>query len=72
MTTVEIIRAWKDPQYWERLSAEQRELLPPHPAGLVELDDAYLDAVAGGRPAPGMCSLGFRCHNCTGWAGCSQ
>ena len=48
MSTLEIIRAWKDEEYRLSLSAEQRALLPAHPAGLIELADAELDAAAGG------------------------
>jgi mersacidin/lichenicidin family type 2 lantibiotic len=45
----EIIRAWKDKQFRESLSEEQRSQLPANPAGLVEIDDAQLVQVAGGR-----------------------
>jgi mersacidin/lichenicidin family type 2 lantibiotic len=47
MTVEEIIRAWIDEEYRLSLSEEQLVLLPEHPAGLVELDDTLLDAVAG-------------------------
>ena len=45
MSTLDIIRAWKDEEY--RLSLNET-LLPTHPAGLVELTDADLELVAGG------------------------
>jgi mersacidin/lichenicidin family type 2 lantibiotic len=67
MTRHQIIRAWKDPEYRSKLSKAERELLPAHPAGLVELADADLDAVAGARPCYGLTtygtytSLGWRC-----------
>ncbi len=48
MSTVDIIRAWKDEEYRNSLSKEQRAQLPEHPAGLIELEDAELEAVAGG------------------------
>ena len=48
MSTLDIIRAWKDEEYRASLSEEQRTLLPEHPAGLIELTDAELDAAAGG------------------------
>ena len=47
MSTIDVIRAWKDPEYRNSLSADQRALLPDHPAGLIELDDSELDQVAG-------------------------
>jgi mersacidin/lichenicidin family type 2 lantibiotic len=49
MSTKNIIRAWKDPGYRNGLSESERAVLPAHPAGLIELADADLDA-AGGRP----------------------
>jgi mersacidin/lichenicidin family type 2 lantibiotic len=49
MSTKSIIRAWKDPGYRNSLSEGERAALPAHPAGLIELADADLDA-AGGRP----------------------
>jgi mersacidin/lichenicidin family type 2 lantibiotic len=45
----EIIRAWKDKNFRNSLSEEQRSQLPANPAGLVEIDDAQLVQVAGGR-----------------------
>jgi mersacidin/lichenicidin family type 2 lantibiotic len=71
MSTADIIRAWKDPQFRAGLTADELALLPEHPAGLVELDDAFLDGVAGGQRAPGTCSLGSSCWRCTLWEGCS-
>ena len=44
MSTLDIIRAWKDEEY--RLSLDE---MPAHPAGLIELTDADLDLVAGGN-----------------------
>jgi mersacidin/lichenicidin family type 2 lantibiotic len=44
----EIIRAWKDRQFRDSLSDEQRTQLPANPAGLVEIDDEQLVQVAGG------------------------
>ncbi len=43
-----IIRAWKDEEYRQSLSEDERALLPPHPAGIIELTDRELGAVAGG------------------------
>jgi mersacidin/lichenicidin family type 2 lantibiotic len=54
MSAIDIVRAWKDPDYRARLTAQERESLPAHPAGLMELDEADLDHVAGG----GICRYG--------------
>jgi mersacidin/lichenicidin family type 2 lantibiotic len=43
----DVIRAWKDAEYRESLSAEERAALPNHPAGLVDLSDAELEMVRG-------------------------
>jgi mersacidin/lichenicidin family type 2 lantibiotic len=43
----EIIRALKDKGYGYSLSEKQPAVLPEHPAGLMELADAELDAVQG-------------------------
>jgi mersacidin/lichenicidin family type 2 lantibiotic len=42
MANLDIIRAWKDPEYRLSLSAAELAQLPPHPAGLIELEDAAL------------------------------
>ena len=49
MSTLDIIRAWKDEEYRLSLDETERALLPAHPAGLVELTGADLDLVAGGN-----------------------
>jgi mersacidin/lichenicidin family type 2 lantibiotic len=43
----EIIRAWRDPDYFFALSDEQRSGLPENPAGMVELSDEALTHVLG-------------------------
>ena len=57
-----IIRAWKDPEYRENLSEEERELLPENPAGAIELTDEELDMAAGGswRQSRGSYSQSYR------------
>jgi mersacidin/lichenicidin family type 2 lantibiotic len=54
MTKNDIIRAWKNPEYRESLSAEQRALVPEHPAGLVELSDSDIDDASGGIWTTGL------------------
>jgi mersacidin/lichenicidin family type 2 lantibiotic len=53
LSHTDIIRAWKDEAFRSALTDAQRDALPDHPSGLVELGDAELDGVAGGRPRPG-------------------
>jgi mersacidin/lichenicidin family type 2 lantibiotic len=44
-----IIRAWKDPAYRSSLSESERAALPANPAGAIEISDADLGKVSGGR-----------------------
>jgi mersacidin/lichenicidin family type 2 lantibiotic len=53
LTLTDIVRAWKDETFRARLTDAQRAALPEHPAGIIELSDAELDGVAGGRPGRG-------------------
>jgi mersacidin/lichenicidin family type 2 lantibiotic len=50
MNTDLIIRAWKDPEFRARLSAEQRASLPDSPSGkpMTELDEEELSEITGG------------------------
>lgn len=48
MSRLDIIRAWKDEEYLSRLTDGDRTQLPEHPAGLIELTHAEMNAVAGG------------------------
>ena len=50
MSVENIIRAWEDEEFRQGLSAAERARLPEHPAGLIDLTAAELDAVLGGRP----------------------
>lgn len=56
MSNVDIIRAWKDAEYRDSLSAEQRALLPQNPA---------LDLVSGDRRTAAIGSPTTNCSPCT-------
>jgi mersacidin/lichenicidin family type 2 lantibiotic len=60
MDTTLIIRAWKDPAFRARLSAEQRASLPDSPSGrpMTELDEAELSDIVGGRTPIELASTG--------------
>ena len=49
MSNKDIILAWKDEDYLDSLSEEQRVLLPENPVGVVELSDREMEVMAGGR-----------------------
>jgi len=36
MPTIEVVKAWKDEEYRDTLTVEQRAQLPQHPAGVIE------------------------------------
>ncbi len=58
------IRAWKDREYRESLSAEEMALLPENPAGQVELtEEDLLDVVGGGGGANTICQALSVCVN---------
>ena len=46
-----ILRAWRDPEYRESLSAEERAALPAHPSAAIDLRDEQLTTVRGGDVA---------------------
>ncbi len=46
MSRVDVIRAWRDEEYRNNLSAEVRASLPGSPAGMVDISDA--EAIKGG------------------------
>jgi mersacidin/lichenicidin family type 2 lantibiotic len=53
MSSNNIIRAWKDPNYRNSLSEAERAALPANPAGFIELTDGELNGASGGaKPLP--------------------
>jgi mersacidin/lichenicidin family type 2 lantibiotic len=52
MSVENIIRAWKDENFRHTLSAAERALVPDHPAGLIDLTAAELQALSGGVRIP--------------------
>jgi mersacidin/lichenicidin family type 2 lantibiotic len=57
MPTSEVVRAWKDEDYRETLTAEQREQLPPHPSGVIEFEEPRLEDESLFGPAAGRCKF---------------
>jgi mersacidin/lichenicidin family type 2 lantibiotic len=54
-----IIRAWKDENFRNSLSKEERTLLPRNPIGIVAQTDAELKFAVGAAACTGACNL---CH----------
>ena len=60
MKKSEILRAWRDADYYASLSDEQRAAVPANPAALPEVRDDVLNSVAGGcgpvGPSSAICT----------------
>jgi mersacidin/lichenicidin family type 2 lantibiotic len=65
MSKIDVIRAWKDPEYRSSLSENQRAMLPDSPAGALDLSDSELDSVLGGSATVGLICPSFL-GPCTG------
>lgn len=61
MSNVNIIRAWKDEEYRQSLTAAERASLPANPAGMIELQAADLESVVGGSQARPPQSRRYSC-----------
>ncbi len=48
MSKLDIVRAWKDEDYFNRLSESERSQLPGNPAGVIELTDEDMQLAEGG------------------------
>jgi mersacidin/lichenicidin family type 2 lantibiotic len=59
MSNLDIIRAWKDPEFRATLAD-----VPPHPAGEIEIEPAGLGLDV--HPTAYFCTFGcFTAHTCT-------
>jgi len=47
--TVDIVRAWKDPEYRKTLTPEQLASLPPTPSGTPTLTEDDMTGIVGGE-----------------------
>jgi len=52
MSPNDIVRAWKDEEYFSNLNASDRAGLPADPAGAIEISDRDLGDVSGGTTWP--------------------
>jgi mersacidin/lichenicidin family type 2 lantibiotic len=48
MSKLDVVRAWKDEEYFNGLSESERSRLPVDPAGMTELTDEDLGFAEGG------------------------
>ncbi|MEA2601422.1 MAG: hypothetical protein QOF89_2414 [Acidobacteriota bacterium] len=52
MKKIDVVRAWRDEEYRNSLTAEERASLPESPAGLAVLEDSVLQSITGGCGRP--------------------
>jgi mersacidin/lichenicidin family type 2 lantibiotic len=48
MDEQKVTRAWKDAEFYEALTDEERHQIPASPSGYIEIDEDQLDVVRGG------------------------
>jgi mersacidin/lichenicidin family type 2 lantibiotic len=70
MSRVDVVRAWRDPQYRRSLSREQRAALPRNPAGEVQVSEQELQAASGAGPETGVQTTAWFCTLYTFLARC--
>ena len=46
--SIDVVRAWRDEEYRNSLTEDQRASLPENPAGFSTVDDAALRSLTGG------------------------
>jgi mersacidin/lichenicidin family type 2 lantibiotic len=56
MKKSQIVRAWRDAEYFESLTEAERAQVPANPAGLVEVESDVLDSITGGCGSMTNCS----------------
>ena len=78
MSNIDIIRAWKDENYRNSLSDEQRAQLPQNPAGIIDLSEQEMESIVGGLKNGGLTHLGTGtgttanvCNGCCVYATCA-
>jgi mersacidin/lichenicidin family type 2 lantibiotic len=78
MKKFDILRAWKDEDYFLSLNETERAALPAHPSGLIQLADEELRSIAGGSESSieactvprgycskSACTIGLMCSDTT-------
>lgn len=58
MSTLDVIRAWRDELFRKSLSEDELALLPAHPSGEILLSEEEMAAVQGGDLTDDGCSCG--------------
>ena len=61
----EIVRAWKDEEYRNSLTSEQRNTIPDHPAGVIEFGQPQLEDESLFGPEIARCKYSHYTNKCT-------
>ena len=71
MSQSEIIRAWKDAKFRRRLSEVERAMLPPNPAGALDVSNEQIKEASGFFSGP-VLTTAMTCTEYTfrGWRQC--
>jgi mersacidin/lichenicidin family type 2 lantibiotic len=48
MKKIDVVRAWRDEEYRNSLTEEERASLPENPAGMALVEDSVLKTISGG------------------------
>ena len=56
MSNFDIIRAWKDEDYRNSLTEEQKNQLPENPAGVIDMSDKEMEYLNGASFASWLCN----------------
>ena len=59
MSTLQVVRAWKDQSYRNSLSADQLAKLPAHPSGTIEFDRTAVAVKTNGSKCPSPYTLAY-------------
>lgn len=60
----DVIRAWRDGEYYSSLSSDERAALPESPASIIDISDDVLSSISGGCSYPGTCPTSAYCSPC--------
>ena len=56
--SIDIVRAWKDPEYRKSLTLEEQASLPANPVALIPVSEEELSAIGGGRLSDPFVTIG--------------
>jgi mersacidin/lichenicidin family type 2 lantibiotic len=60
----DVIRAWRDGEYYSSLSSAERAALPESPASVIDISDDALASISGGCSYVGTCPTSAYCSPC--------